>query len=441
MSFHYLSEVSDRQRELLKQHLKRRLHERESKTGLSIVYDLTYMCNQACPGCCVSAVAYKKGREITIDQHGSDLPNIVSVLEKIKQYLDTKPGLDFFIDFGGGELTLRPDWKEILRIACDMFGRDSVGMNTNGTRAAIEDMLDIDPYVSYIGISIDGMEQYHNKWRRTVEGGNSFERSMNLIREMLQVPTLKSKLDITTVPTKNNLAEIPALMRYLNQEGIQNYSVHRAMQVGRFWDKDQLLPSPSDYFKLLVQIVETNQELGMNVHLHHSIESIYTSLLLGVNTYSESNLGNPDRKASLGIDPVGRIFFDPWCTVDPWDKLAKSSLLDDDVTFESILKEHGGIQDIIDSYCRKDIRCKGCDAACSGGNRIAAAANHIRSNFQLKSKEVTKEQLLEAMDSVDPACPLYIDSSTYISAADHAELSMIQAQFASIQVPEPAVVR
>ncbi|QJC53597.1 radical SAM protein [Paenibacillus albicereus] len=437
MDLSYLHSISKRQGELLRNHLLKRFEAREAKTGLSIVYDLTYMCNQACPGCCVSAIAYKKGKDITMEQHGSSHEGVMQILGKIKEYVDTRPGMDFFIDFGGGELTLRPDWKQILRAASEMFGPDSVGMNTNGTRVRVEDMKEISPYVSYIGISIDGMEQYHNKWRRTVEGGNSFEKSMALIRDMLQDEELERKLDITTVPTKNNLDEIPALMRYLHEQGIQNYSVHRAMQVGRFWSKDDLLPSKEDYFRLLTRIVETNEELGMNVHLHHSIESIYTALLLERNTYYEGNLGNPDRKASLGIDPIGRIFFDPWCTVEPWDKLAKSSLLDENMTFESILREHGGIQDLVDGYCRKEIRCKGCSVGCSGGNRIAAAANHIRSVYQLKGKEVTKEQLLAAMDSVDPACPLYIDSETFASP-DMEALRTAREQWSSPAVPAGA---
>ena len=193
-------------------------------------------------------------------------------------------------------------------MASDMFGVNSVGINTNGTRASIEDMLEIEPYISYIGISIDGLEEYHNRWRRTVEGGNAFEKSTGLISQMLKYPSLRDKLDITTVPTKKNMHEIPQLMRELNKMGIKNYSVHRAMQVGRFWAKDDLVPNKEDYFKLLLDIIDTNEELGMNVHLHHSIESIYTALLLGVNTYAGDNIGNPDRKASLGIDPWGRIF-------------------------------------------------------------------------------------------------------------------------------------
>jgi MoaA/NifB/PqqE/SkfB family radical SAM enzyme len=419
-SFSYLSDVSEKQVSLLVDHLQRRFLKREKKTGLSIVYDITYMCNQACPGCCVSAVAYKKGREITIQEHGSDYDRIKIVLTKIREYLDTKPEMSFFIDFGGGELTLRPDWKDIMKLASSLFGTDSVGMNTNGTRASIEDMIEVEPFVSYVGISIDGLEAYHNTWRRTVEGGNSFQRSIALIKQMLEHPGLAQKLDITTVPTQKNMAQIPDLMRFLKGIGINNYSVHRAMQVGRFWAKDELVPSKEDYFRLLLAIVETNEELDMDVHLHHSIESIYTALLLGKNTYAYDNLGNPDKKASLGIDPWGRIFFDPWCTVEPWDKLASSSLLEDNMTYEAILQEHGGIQELVDSYCRQNVRCKGCPVGCSGGNRIASAANHIREIAQLSAKEVTKQDLLSAMDSVDPVCPLYMNSSEYSDFNDQS---------------------
>ncbi|WP_027410598.1 radical SAM protein [Anoxybacteroides tepidamans] len=438
MGFHYLLNVSKKQMELIRKHLLRRLHDKnlEKKDGLSIVYDLTYMCNQGCPGCCVSAIAYKKGKEITMEEHGSNTNEVYKILSKIKEFVDSRPELDFFLDFGGGELSLRPDYKDIIKTAASMFGSESIGMNTNGTLISIEDLLELDPYISYIGISIDGLEEYHNRWRKSVEGGNSFQRTMNLIKKMLEYPSLANKLDITTVPTKKNLHEIKELMHYLHSIGIKNYSVHRAMQVGRFWYKDDLVPSNEDYFKLFLEIIETGEELGMNVHLHHSIESIYTALLLGVNTYAGDNIGNPDRKASLAIDPWGRIFFDPWCTVEPWDKLAKSSLLNEDTTFEQILREHGGVQDLIDSYCRKDIRCKGCPVACSGGNRIASAANHIRSNFGLSAREVTKEHLLTAMDSVDPACPLYKNSSEYINYNDSEFQKVVDKYHTFFNIPQ-----
>lgn len=419
--YSYLQKATPRQIDLLASHLLRRYREKEQKSGLSIVYDITYICNQACPGCCVSAIAYKKGTEIAPESHGHDFQGISKVLHKIRAYLDSRPELPFFLDFGGGELTLRPDWKDIVRLASELFGRESVGMNTNGTRASVEDLLEIEPYISYIGISIDGLEEYHNRWRKTVEGVNSYQKTMTLISQMLEHPSLRDKLDITTVPTKDNLAQIPDLMQELHALGIRHYSVHRAMQVGRFWERDELLPGKEDYFDLLLRLIETGEELGMNVHLHHSIESIYTALLLGHNTYAGDNIGNPDRKASLGIDPWGRVFFDPWCTVAPWDKLASSSLLDDGMDFEDILRSHGGVQDLIDSYCRIETRCQGCPVACSGGNRIASAAQHIRSTRGLKASAVSRDDLLGALAAVDPACPLYRDGDTF-APHDDADL-------------------
>lgn len=414
MNFNYLLNVTELTKDLIRNHLLKRLTDRqEKKSGLSIVYDLTYICNQACPGCCVNATPYKKGKKIGMEAHGSNTEQVYQILAKIKEFADRRPNLDFFLDFGGGELSLRPDYKDIIKMASSMFGQDAIGLNTNGTLVSIEDLFELDPYISYVGISIDGLEHYHNRWRKSVEGGNSFQRTIGLIKQMLEVPTLSEKLDVTTVPTKKNLHQIKDLMVFLHNIGLKNYSVHRAMQVGRFWAKDELLPNKEDYFKLFTDILETSHKLGINAHLHHSIESIYTSLLLGIDTYDGTNLGNPDRKASLGIDPWGRIFFDPWCTVEPWSKLAKSSLLEDK-TFEQILSEHGGVQDLMENYCQKEIRCKGCPVSCSGGNRIASAANHLRSNFSYSANEVTKEDLLAAMDSVDPACPLYKSSTEFL---------------------------
>ena len=36
-----------------------------------------------------------------MEAHGSDIEGIRKVLVKIREYLDTRPDLDFFLDFGG----------------------------------------------------------------------------------------------------------------------------------------------------------------------------------------------------------------------------------------------------------------------------------------------------------------------------------------------------
>lgn len=179
---------------------------------------------------------------------------------KIKNCVDSKKDLNFFLDFWRGELVLRSDYKNIIKKASCLFGAESVGINTNGTRISIEDLVEFDPYVSCVGISVDGLENYYNEWRRTVEIGNSFGITINLMKKMLEPPSLSRKLDITTVPTKKNISEIPELIYYLHGAGVRNYSVHRAMQVGRFWDKDEFLPYREDYFYLL----SIKEELGIN---------------------------------------------------------------------------------------------------------------------------------------------------------------------------------
>jgi MoaA/NifB/PqqE/SkfB family radical SAM enzyme len=263
------------------------------------------------------------------------------------------------------------------------------------------------PLVSYIGVSVDGLEEYHNWWRGSSKINNlinSFDHTIATIKAVLAMPKARESLEVSTVATKRNLTQIPHLVRYLHDIGVEQYSVHRTMQVGRFSRKPELVPTPEDYLRLLTAIVETKEELGMDVHLHHSIESVYATLLLGHDTYVKNKLGNPDKRSSVGIDPKGGVYFDPWCMVPPWDQLNGGSLLENEASLESIFSQ--GILAIAQEYCRPEVRCHGCTQPCSGGSRIAAAAAFIEQDQSLRPEDVTESHILAGMAEVDPACPL-----------------------------------
>jgi len=407
MGIELLDSLSPSQLELVKRHLRKRVEAKSEKSGLGIVYDITYWCNLRCIGCAVNARVYSDRGCVAPSRLEASITEVRTILTKIKDYLDAHPGIRFFLNFGGGEPFIRDDFSQIVEEASSFFGPESIGVDTNGTIVIPEQIEHLAPLVSYIGVSVDGLEEYHNWWRGSNEINgitNSFDRIIATIKAILAMPKARESLEVNTVVTKRNLTQIPHLMRYLHDIGVERYSVHRTMQVGRFSRKPEFVPTAEDYLRLLVMIVETNEELGIDVHLHHSIESIYSTLLLGHDTYVKNKLGNPDKRSSIGIDPRGNVHFDPWCMVPPWDQLTGGSLLDYEASLESIFNQ--GILAIAQEYCQPEVRCHGCTQRCSGGSRIAAAASFIEQDQSLRLKDVTESHILAGMAEVDPACLL-----------------------------------
>lgn len=407
MAKDFFSSLTPHQINAVKRHLEKRVNAQSEKSGLGVVYDVSYWCDMRCIGCGVNARVHTGEGAVPASKLEASTTEVMTVLDKLANYVESKPGLKFFLNFGGGEPFLRDDFPEIVEEASRRFGRTSIGLDTNGTVVTREQLERIGPLVSYIGISLDGLEDYHNWWRgesKTRGIRNAFQRTITTIETALEIPEVSRSLEVSTVATKKNLDQIPSLMRYLHNLGIIGYSVHRAMPVGRLANHMELVPDSKDYLQLLVAITEANEELGMDVHIHHSVESMYATLLLDHDTYVGKKLGAPDKRSSIGIDPRGNVFFDPWFLVPPWNQMAGDSLLDETTTLESIFEQ--GILSIAQEYCRPETRCYGCSQPCSGGSRIAAAASYIRLDSTLKLSDVTVSHILSGLVEKDPACPL-----------------------------------
>jgi len=388
--------------ELLKQYLSKRLKVRSIKRGLSVVYDITYFCNLCCKGCAVDA---KKHKSSFICDENLELSksDVFKLLDKIKLYIEKNKISPFFINYGGGEPFLRNDFKEILKYSSELFGKESVATDSNGTILNIKDLLEIKDYVSYFGISIDGLEDYHNNWRGRADIDNPFQKSMSLIKEAIQYPELKNILEISSVVTKDNLEQIPSLIEYLNKLGIKYYSVHRTFPVGRMSKLKHIIPDSKDYIRLALMIAKANMESEIECHFHHSLESIYGTILLDWDTYiADKVVGNPDSRSSFGIDPLGNIYFDPWCMVKPWNQLIGGNILKEDFNFDLLTTGKGiGMLSIAKEYSLMKNRCNKCKLLCSGGSRIAASAFYL-SDLHRDSLA----DLLIGLSKVDPACPL-----------------------------------
>lgn len=398
----FYSALSTEQMDMLKKHLMSRFEFRKSKREFGVVFDILHQCDLNCRGCGTNA---SFTNEKAVDVGKPSLKEIILVFEKIKNYADSR-GVPVFINIGGGEPFLRRDILEILKMASEYFGVSGVGVDTNGTLDNSYELISSAlEFVSYVGISINGLEEYHNWWAGNNKI-NAFQRSLSVVERLCQNTAIVGKIEVTSVASKKNISELPDLMDKLATKGVKNYSIHRAMPIGRMALHPELIPDANDYLKLLVTIIERSKSNGLAVHLHHSIESIHATLLMGLKTYVPDKIGNPDAGSSLGIEPEGHLVFDPWCTTGIWKTLSGGNIYEENADFSEILEGEGSgtIFDLANMYTAPHLRCRGCGYDCSGGSRIAAAANVLNS---IKKDEITESHILDAMTQVDPSCPLF----------------------------------
>ncbi len=187
--------------------------ERRQPPGPVVIWNLIRRCNLTCKHCySISADIDFKG-ELSTEE-------VCTVMDDLKQF-----GVPVLI-LSGGEPLLRPDILDISRRAKAMGFY--VGLSSNGTlidRGNIEDIAAVG--YDYVGISIDGIKETHDLFRRR-EG--AFAASMNGIR-LCREHGIKVGLRFTL--TEDNAAELPDMLQLMQDEGINKFYLSHLNYAGR----------------------------------------------------------------------------------------------------------------------------------------------------------------------------------------------------------------
>ena len=181
--------------------------------GPVVIWNLARRCNLTCKHC----------YSISADR---DFPGELSTAEVYTVMDDLKAfGVPVLI-LSGGEPLLRPDIFDISRRAKAMGFY--VGLSTNGTlidESLIAPIADIG--YDYVGISIDGIRETHDRFRRK-EG--AFDLSMRAVR-LCREAGIKVGLRFTL--TQDNAHELPALLQLVEDEGIDKFYLSHLNYAGR----------------------------------------------------------------------------------------------------------------------------------------------------------------------------------------------------------------
>jgi len=128
--------------------------------------------------------------------------------------------------FSGGEPFVRPDILTLAKYAVSRGLR--VVFSTNGTLINAELAAEIKRIgASYAGISIDGMEAVHDRFRACP---GAFQRSLSAIRLCREAGV---KVGLRVTMTKDNVGEIPAIFDLMERERIPRICLYHLVYSGR----------------------------------------------------------------------------------------------------------------------------------------------------------------------------------------------------------------
>jgi heme d1 biosynthesis radical SAM protein NirJ len=182
-------------------------------SGPVVIWNLIRRCNLTCKHCYSVSADIDFPGELNTRQ-------VFAVMDDLRAF-----GVPVLI-LSGGEPLLRPDIFDISQRAKDMGFY--VGLSTNGTLidASLIDRIAQVGY-DYVGISIDGIRDTHDRFRQK-EG--AFDASMQAIRLCRDAGI---KVGMRFTPTRDNADELPQLLEVMNAEGVDKLYVSHLNYGGR----------------------------------------------------------------------------------------------------------------------------------------------------------------------------------------------------------------
>lgn len=181
--------------------------------GPVVIWNLTRRCNLACKHCYAISSNREFPGELSTDE-------IYGVMDDLKAFRVP------VLILSGGEPLLRQDIFEISKRAKDMGFY--VGLSTNGTMITEENVQAIaESRYNYVGISLDGIEETHDRFRRRQ---GAFKESLHGIR-LCRDAGLKVGVRFTL--TQDNAQDLPKLIKLMDEERIDKFYLSHLNYAGR----------------------------------------------------------------------------------------------------------------------------------------------------------------------------------------------------------------
>ncbi|WP_028323979.1 12,18-didecarboxysiroheme deacetylase [Desulfatirhabdium butyrativorans] len=178
-----------------------------------VVWNMTQRCNLRCIHCYAQATEKTAADEMSTEEGKALIDDLASFGSPV-------------ILFSGGEPLVRPDLPELAEYAVQKGMRAVI--STNGTLITPQMARTLKAIgLSYVGISLDGMEPVHDRFRG-VPG--AFRKALDGIRNC-QEAGIKVGLRFTI--NRHNAAEIPAVFDLLEEMDIPRACFYHLVYAGR----------------------------------------------------------------------------------------------------------------------------------------------------------------------------------------------------------------
>ena len=254
---------------------------------ICLTWELTYACNLACTHC-LSSSGRRDPRELTT----AECETVIDDLQRHQV---------FYINIGGGEPTVRPDFWHLL----DYATSHDVGVkfSTNGSRitAVVAARLAASDYVD-VQISLDGADAAVND---AIRGTGSYDTALTAMRHLSDAGFRGFKVSV--VATRHNVGQLDAFKTIADRFGAQ-LRITRLRPAGRAVDVwDELHPLPGQQRQLYDWLRARGEEVLTGDSFFHLAG--FGAGLPGL------NLCGAGRVVCL-IDPVGDIYACPFAIHD-----------------------------------------------------------------------------------------------------------------------------
>jgi 12,18-didecarboxysiroheme deacetylase len=178
-----------------------------------VVWNMTQACNLKCVHCYAHAVEKAKGKELTTEEGRTMIDDLAAFGAPV-------------ILFSGGEPLMRRDLIPLAHYAVDKGMRAVI--STNGTLITKEKAKELkDVGVSYVGVSLDGMEEVNDRFRGKK---GAFKDAMAGMRNCQDVG-LKVGLRFTV--NRMNVDEVPRIFDLIEESNIPRVCFYHLVYAGR----------------------------------------------------------------------------------------------------------------------------------------------------------------------------------------------------------------
>lgn len=256
---------------------------------ICLTWELTYACNLACVHC-LSSSGKRDPRELSTRQ----CMDIIDELERMQV---------FYVNIGGGEPTVRPDFWELVDYAT--AHHVGVKFSTNGVRITPEvaARLAASDYVD-VQISLDGATAEVND---AVRGPGSFDMAVRALENLADAGFKDAKISV--VVTRHNVDQLDEFAALASRYGA-TLRITRLRPSGRGADVwEELHPTADQQVQLYDWLVAKGERVLTGDSFFHLAPLGQSGALAGL------NMCGAGRVVCL-IDPVGDVYACPFAIHD-----------------------------------------------------------------------------------------------------------------------------